>query len=538
MFQKPNQYIGKYFLFVGFITALFSCKKENGPWWEADFSGPIAHSELNIFNLLPDSILVSDPDSALRIAYTQTIFDYKVDSLVSIPDTTLSSFYITPFGPVAFTASQQLFSTAPAETYFDISDASLTKIILKKGMIKLEAGNSISEPVVFKYDILKSDLAGIPFSINEEVPAGSSSAPGTITRYIPADGLSIDLTGINSDKFNTIITKSAVIISPTANSGSISAGQGLTVKITFMDIVPLYAKGYMGKQFFTNADTLDFEFLKGMKADYFALQSADINMSISNGFGADISASNIKLTSVNSTNSNSVVLAGSGVFSSYNLNRAFYTGAIPNPVNPNIKNFPLNASNSNIKNFIENLPDKIIYSADIEVNPYGNISGNNDFLYYGYGFKTDLEIDIPLAFAAVNLRLQDTVDFKLGTVAQADNINDGLLTLKVENGYPFDAAIQGFICDDNFNVVDSLFTSPNTAVAAFTDANYKVTSAQASLLYIPLTKEKIEKIQSAKKIIFTVRMNTVSSPQIVKIYDYYKINLLLTGDVNYSVNKK
>lgn len=40
-----------------------------------------------------------------------------------------------------------------------------------------------------------------------------------------------------------------------------------------------------------------------------------------------------------------------------------------------------------------------------------------------------------------------------------------------------------------------------------------------------------------EKIIFKVVMNTVSQPQIVKIYDYYNMELVLTADINYLLNK-
>lgn len=539
MIRILSSYIGKFLLLVGIAGLAFSCKKENGPWWEADFSGPIAKSSLNISNLLPDSILSSDPDSSLRIVYDETVFNYAIDSLVSIADTTIDTNYILPVGPATFAPGQGLFAAPPSENHFSTNSASLTYAILKSGVIKLEAGNSVIEPVVFQYDILNSNQGGSMFSISEEVPGGSISNPGTLVKYYSLNGMEVDLTGLNNDKYNTLTTQSSVSISPLASAGSINAGEGLSVKLTFMDIVPLYGKGYLGNQVFVaGPDTISFDFLKGLNADYFALQDASVNMRITNGFGVDMSAAGVQLISVNTKNNTSVTLSGSGVYSTYNLNRATYTGNSSNPVIPTVKNFPLNSANSNIKAFIENLPDKIAYTTNAQVNPLGNVSGNNDFIYYGYGFRTDLQMDIPLAFAATNLCLQDTADLNLSGMTEAENINHGELVLRVENGYPFDADIQGFVCDENYNVVDSLFAAPHVAAPGLIDASLKVTAPQLSLLHIPLDHAKLDRIRAAKKIIFKVRMNTVAQTQIVKLYDYYSINLVLTGDINYSVNKQ
>lgn len=231
-----------------------------------DFSGPLAKTNLNINNLLPDSILVSNTlDSSLKIAYSATVFNYAIDGLFAIPDTTLDTNYISPIiSPVAFSPGQQLFTTPPSENYFNVNNVLLTYVILKTGFIKVELGNSVAEPVVFNYTFLKSDLGGVNFSITEEIPGGSISNPSTIVKYYPIDGIKLDLTGISGNKFNAITTTNSVSIASTANAGNINFHEGLSVKISFSNNVPLYAKGYMGNQLIAvGPSSFDFSFCLG-----------------------------------------------------------------------------------------------------------------------------------------------------------------------------------------------------------------------------------------------------------------------------------
>jgi hypothetical protein len=530
-FISMKKYLGLY-IALSFIL-FFSCRKDEGPWWNAEFSGPIAKSSIGIQELFPDSNVITNPDSSLRLIYNETVFDLKIDSLFSIPDTTLDTAYVSPLGGYSFQPGDQIFSTPPNENFLNISGVQLKQLILKSGKIKLELISSITEPIVFKYDLLNSKLNGIPFSIVESVPGS-----GSIIKFYDISGLDLNLTGTSGNLFNTIISQNTMFISSSANAGFISFGQGIIIKISFINVVPFYGRGYLGNQNLSiGPETVSSGFLNGINADYFALADANIDLKISNGIGADIQANNVILKSKNTFSGNQITLSGSGVNSSYNINRATFQNLSPQPVVPSNKNFLMNTNNSNIKQFIENLPDQLEYSADIVVNPLGNVSGNNDFVLYGYGLKTEMKIDIPFAFSAVNLRFRDTADIDLSG-EELKNINSANLYLNVNNGYPFSANIQGYLCDESLNIIDSLFINPNFINPATVDVNYIVNGSIKSVLPCVLTAERLTNLKKSKKIIFNVKINTLNSPQIIKIYKNYRMDISLTGDINYSVNKE
>jgi hypothetical protein len=94
------------------------------------------------------------------------------------------------------------------------------------------------------------------------------------------------------------------------------------------------------------------------------------------------------------------------------------------------------------------------------------------------------------------------------------------------------------MCDENFNVLDSLFTGPALINSGSINSNFQVNNNVLSIIPCTLSDTRLENLSKTKKIIFTVKVNTASSPQVLKIYNHYKMDIVLTGDVNYSVNKK
>ena len=83
--------------FLGLLV-LFGCKRDvEKANWDVDALAPLIKTSLNLEDLLPDSILQTNPDTSLKLVYTENIFDVNVDSLFQIPDTTVTDVYNIPF---------------------------------------------------------------------------------------------------------------------------------------------------------------------------------------------------------------------------------------------------------------------------------------------------------------------------------------------------------------------------------------------------------------------------------------------------------
>ena len=257
-------------------------------------------------------------------------------------------------------------------------------------------------------------------------------------------------------------------------------------------------------------------------------------MNISNGFGIEASLILHELKSINNRTGNSVSLNSSIIGSVIHVNRAQETFNSMSPVTPSLLSF--NLDNSNFKQMIENMPDQLEYSLDMTSNPLGNVSSGNDFVYNQYGFNAMLDLEIPLSIIANNLTLTDTVAFNLSKPSSYE-INHGTLTLLADNGFPFSANTQIYLLDNSGHISDSLIIANKTIASAPLDANNKVISKVRSVLLIPVSGKKLDKLYNTKKIKIVARFNTENQPSYIKIYSDYSLNMKLTGDFNMTVNK-
>jgi hypothetical protein len=214
---------------------------------------------------------------------------------------------------------------------------------------------------------------------------------------------------------------------------------GAKANLTYSNIVPDYVEGYFGHQLIDiPLDTSNFDVFNNLQASNFLLNSATLNFKIKNEFGAEFTGNFSAIKSVNSINSNVVQLTN-GLLSNLNINRAVKSG---NSIVPSVKSVSLSNTNSNIVNFLSNLPNKLTYQGSINVNPLGNISGYNDFAFYNTGIKVFADINIPLRFNADYFKLSSVTAVDFSDVKQLDNVNGGNFIISAINGYPFRAQLQ------------------------------------------------------------------------------------------------
>jgi hypothetical protein len=536
-------------LAVLMLFAVLSCRKEK-PFWDADLVAPIASSSLSLSNLFPDTILQTNSDSSISIAFNTDLFNFAVDSVLQLPDTSIvnrTALWPFPFGYATYSPGSVFpLSNNQAtgdETDFDVPNGVLLKnAIVRSGKIKVGATSSLRQPTIFKCTVPSATLNGSPLVFKLPLPAGTQSNPSYHDTIIDVSNYNINLTGILGNKSNTLIQKLELQIPLTSAADTIKYKDSIISTITFIDLVPQFGLGYFGSQNISvGPDTTVFDIFNKIKAGNLNLNNATFKLNVINEFGIDMKAKISSVKSINSINNSSVTLTGSPITNSFNLNRASRSGnpAINPVITPTTKTLTLNGQNSNIVQFINNLPDKISYALTAQLNPLGNISGANDFAFYGTSLKATMDIDIPLNFSASNITLKDTVLVDFSAIPQStDNINYGNLLLSAGNSYPFSLNVQGYLLDENNSVIDSLFSSMyNTVDAGLLDVNNKVIASKTSVLRIPLNPEKFTTLKRAKKIYFVSKFNTANQPTTIKFYDYYKLDLRLTADVNYSINK-
>jgi len=523
-------------ILLGFflISLLFACRKENGKArWDVSVLTPLINTSLGINNLIADSLLQTNPDTSLKIVYNNTLYNFSTDSLVNIPDTITQQVFHIPID-ITVQPGQTILNTTDNK-HLDLGDAKITKIIVKSGYINLKTKNTLKEKMLCTYQIPCATLNGVPLEVTDLIPAGDVSSPSSFTRKVDISGYIFNLTGQSGTSANIITSVIKAWVNPNGNPVLITHLDSLQILSGFEDIIIDYAKGYFGNKTFQSGQQFAaFDLFNKITGGSLSLEDIHLVLSVSNGFGVDACLLIHEIKSVNNRTNTTVSLASSIIGSSININRAQETNNPSTPVIPSV--FSSNLDNSNFKQLIENLPDQMEFSLDITTNPLGNVSCGNDFVYNKYGFKADLDLEIPLSLIAHELTLTDTIDFNLSKPSGYE-INHGTLTLIADNGFPFSTSLQIFLLDENNNITDSLITFNNTIASAPLDVNNKVVSKKRSIIKIPVSGQRLDRLYNAKKMIIVAKFNTANQPQYIKIYSGYILDMKLTGDFDMTVNQ-
>jgi len=517
------------FLFlVLFITLVSSsCRNNSSANWDVDITLPIVNGTLDIKNFTEDSTFHVGADGLLSLHIQRELASVLLDSLIKIPDTLITQKFVSEFPfPTDFQPGSP-FPLTPTDLTFNIGDGvKLKRVDVRTGKITIKYSNTITQPLYLIYELPGVTKNGKPLNITETVPPGKNS----LIKTYDLAGYQFNLRGNAGNAFNTLVQTYSLSIAANASSVSVQYGQGAEIELSYSDITPQMAEGYFGTQKIEiEPDTTSLSIIKGLKVSNFMLSDAVMNFSITNEIGAEFSGyfNNIAAMGGGKT----LTLTGQQL-SNLNINRAYRVGDIIQP-----SQYPIayNSSNSNIVPFISLLPEKVMYSGEITLNPLGNTTGYNDFAFYNTGIRVKSDIQIPVKFSADYFELSTTYTTNFGSLSEFDKVNTGHLKILVTNGFPLESTLQAYMYDQNGQVIDSLFTpGQHTAYRAELNTDYTVKAPRISTIYIPVNQEKINRLSSCKSIKLVTKFTPPPSPQQTPILDTYTIKMNIIAELSYN----
>ncbi|MCX6291990.1 MAG: hypothetical protein NT126_09540 [Bacteroidetes bacterium] len=520
------------------FSVFLSCKKENErPQWQVNVIGPLMHATLGVSNFIADSILHSDSTHAISLVYEDDLYQSNLDSLFQIRDTSIPTVFTLPIASIQLQPNTPFYSINN-NAALNISGVELREAIIKSGYLEIEAHNRISSRVIYTYTIPNATLNGQVFRftmvLNAAPPGGSSSHTG----LFDMSGYHIDLTGASGNMVNTLAYNVAAQTDTGGTSSFAYLGDTLiNISAGLKHIIPYYAKGYLGQKNIDEGNvSKHITPFEAIRSGSIRLQDVTMKFSIENNIGVDAQALIGHFQSVNTKTHQLVNLnAPQLVNHTININRATESGNAVYPVHPSLYEVLLDHTNSNIISLIENLPDQLNYSLNMKINPQGNISGSNDFVYSDYLVKAKIKVEMPLAFAADHLELADTTSLIIQNQADYDPVGSGTFTLIAVNGFPFEADLHLILLDAQHHFLDSI-PVPSVIAAANVDANFNVTSPTRTVIPVYLDEARKNKILGASNIFVRAVFTTPSFPQKVQIYSGYHLDLKLTGDASYLIH--
>ncbi len=513
------------------LLLLENCKKENNSaYWDTEVLAPVAYGNLTIENFINDTLLLENPlDSSIRLFFQKNLTAVNFDTLYDFNDTTVTSVFAPGFN---FTANPGMVFYSQAEDFeLSVSNGiALNAATIKQGNIFLQVTSDIDERTVATFTIPKATLNSVPLSVTEEIPANGSK-----TLNIDLAGYQLDLTGTSGAEVNTISFSVQGKIADDGQTTPINAFDKFLLAATFQDVQPEYLHGYFGSHNIdASAADEPVTFFNKITSGSLQIEDVSVGLTLENGIGTDVQFNIGQLTAINTHNGNQVSLSHSLIGSTVNINRAIETSSATNPVQPMVKTFSIDVNNSNIKNFIEVLPTAISYDIQLAVNPFGNISGNNDFFYEQYSFNTYLTFDMPLSFIATELTLVDTLDFDLN-IKNRSYVNDGQLLLNYENFFPFDMQFSLTLLDSLKQPLSTLLSNESIN-AGLLDNNFRVVQAAEGTVSFPVSGDTGKQIPETCYLIVKAIFNTANQINYQRIYSNYYINTTLIADFNLHYN--
>lgn len=433
--------------------------------------------------------------------------------------------------------------------------------VLKDGAINFDLFSSLQDSIYITYTVpnLVHPVTKKPFKIDTIIPPAPPGGFSNMQAVYPMDNYYFLLNGYGIESYyspkidydesgnagdaqeivNAYITILEARIEYSGKLKKISLDDSIYVHASIIDLAPKYARGHMGNTVEKiGPDTVYIDIFNNVRSGAIDLEKVNFEIEIDNGIGATALAT---FNNLQGKNKQGNLLTLNMNDKTMNVAKATDTGIL---ANHSSSNKILNSGNSNITDFINNLPNKIIYDIDVEINGVDNPSNNVDsvvnnppnFLYYESGMKANLNMEIPLSFFADSLVLTDTLDFNF---EENRSIESGEFTLFVDNGFPFDATTTLYFMNDHDIIIDSLWND-QTIIRGNIDGNGKVVSSNQSQIKFNISKERMDIIKNASKIYIISGFHTFDllDPFAVhyKIYNYYNFNVKLVGDFNYTLS--
>ncbi len=178
-------------LAIGFL-AVESCRKDKSvSLWDADELVPLVNTSVNLYNLSNYEEINSDSSGALILSYQDDLFSLDLDSLIKLPDTSLTE-RIENIIFVGFPPGISINLLQDEETELAIADAELVEATIRSGTINVSITSTFSEPTTINYELSSATKNGNPLIISEPIIAGSISSPTTVVKSYSLTDYNID----------------------------------------------------------------------------------------------------------------------------------------------------------------------------------------------------------------------------------------------------------------------------------------------------------------------------------------------------------
>lgn len=513
-------------LIISFLLIFgISCQRKEATTWNTKWKAPLLHGVLSFENILGDSLIKRGEQGNLIFVWKKSLSDLFFDDLVEIPDTAVFDNFSLPFGSVNLGPGDPILNQVK-EMKFNIPNADLLFARIKSGQVRLRLSNQVNEKIQLDYEIPSATLNGQPLAISQLIDGANSLGPGTYFTSIDLSGYDLDLRGPGQNLSNTIYTRLNAGINPAGSTVLVTNQDSLIIELFLENIVVEYARGYFGQQkYFTGNQSTSFDFFQKRVSGQLQTDSLSIHLDVTNYAGFDARLKVNEFSSKNEKTGEVAELNHQLIGIPQNITRAS-----DYPLTPTHYSWNLSSGVSNIKSLLDIYPTSFTSGFELEINPFGNISGGNDFIYTSNAFEIDLNVEAPISFYLESLVLADTLTVNLGDETIPAGLDETKLELIVENSFPFSCYVEFY--DFSNNTPGTLLIDQIRIEAAQLLADEKSTLPFNGIIPIPIARELLDHLRENEKVLMMVRLDTDLGGKPMRVFEGYKIDLSLVAKAN------
>ena len=436
------------------MVGLSGCKKinQNDTNWTTSNSIPIGQTYIEASELLNFNFIDSNSDEELFLNLLEKNINFEIDSIFTIPDTTfiysLDSLDIANINIPGGTT----FELLPSETVsFDLAALNATQFDLKAGKLLIKVQSSLDKSTLLRFKCPSAKKSTDEINSTIELNPGSISIPSSAELEIDLADYNVNL--VFDNNYNSINYSVSGAVKNLNDTLVINESDFVSVEVSFKDIKPKYLKGsFLYNHIVSNTIIYPQDYIDTRIDGQFDFQEFIFNIDIHNYTGVDIQA---KLASIKSFLNNSYTTIQSEITQEWiNLGRALDSqNELPIATSESIE---WNKSNSNLNDLLSPFPDSIILDYEFIINPMGNHSLDNDFIYADKNIAFDVGIFAPMKFSLKDFYFQDTIEFKVSIDSLLRNTSNISLNLIGLNSFPFEINPKVIFYDAQHSIVDSI----------------------------------------------------------------------------------
>lgn len=526
----------KYIFYIGLFSFLIASCKKKDTTWNTDWATPIISDTLKLNNLFNDSTLTTTNQTTIDVDLTRTLLDIRLSDIITIPDTTITQIF-SPLFSLNNVQPGTSFVNTVEEHSFDLQDVQLKKMRTAAGKIKVKVFNPLSTKVFFTIQLPGATKNGAVFEQTYFVNAGTITQPSTAEEELDLSGYDIDLTGELGLSYNKIQSKLSIKTDPDGPIVSINSQNDFKFEGLFSGLKVDYAKGYFGNQIISDTSLFTIPYLTNITSGNIDIPATNLTFLIENGMKVSLKG---RLTHAENTNveNNTVALNSTEIGSDFYVSPA--TGNWTT-LQPSEQSINFNSTNSNIEQYIENIGAEHTVGYQIQLNPWGNVSGGADEVFPNSRIKVKVNVQMPLQVGADGLTLRDTFDFNLSQDPTKIHANSGVITVNATNAFPVSCEPVLYFMDENNFVLHTVLGSSQIASSVLGSYNAQsgLFEKKSSVAFV-LPKELIADLEKIKFVSIEARFdtpNTTGSNEQQSIpYGAFlavKMNVKLNGTIIY-----